>query len=151
MVEVTTRLPFSNNHPSEVDGKLAVTPGSGFARIRGAHLRIAERLLPNRPSFVRTNRSPDGRFDPTRCRHVYSSWHRKPSRCRFADFPSDPPRRLNPSYGTPRTQLPKKHRVGPRAVAAASRRLSNGQILPLQADVHPICSFTDSIRIRASL
>ena len=100
-VEVTFAPPLHGSH-LEMDGKLAVTR-LGFAKVWGARLRIAERLLPSRLSFLRTVRSPDGRFDPTRCRYVDPSWHRKPSRCRFAGFPSDPSCRANPPHRAPRT------------------------------------------------
>lgn len=98
-------------------------------------VKNAERLLPDRASVVRTIRSPDGRFDRTRCRLVYSSWHRKPSPSRFAAPPSESPRRANPPRRAPTTQLSKKHPVGSRAIALASGRLSSGHPIPLLADV----------------
>jgi len=53
------------------------SPRGGFiSRIGISRLK----LLPDRPSFLRAIRSPDGRFDRTRCRLFRPSWHRMPSR-----------------------------------------------------------------------
>jgi hypothetical protein len=52
-------------------------PSGGFiSRTRISRLK----LLPDRPSFLRAIRSPDGRFNRTRSRLLCPSWHRKPSR-----------------------------------------------------------------------
>jgi len=133
-----------------------ILPGLALPDIpSGAHhLKERGQLAPGRPSFVRTVRSPDGRFDPTRCRFLYPSWHRKPSGGRFADLANDPPDRANPHHRAPGTQLSNKQPVGSCAVASASRRLANRQPIPSRR-LRRTCSFTESIelalRIRASL
>jgi hypothetical protein len=113
-------------------------------------LENADSWPPGRPSFVRTVRSPDGRFDPTRCRFLYPSWPRKPSGGRFADLANDPPRRANPPHCAPGTQLSKKQRVRSRAVAPASRRLSSGQLIRSKPTFEPNLLFYRIDSSRAS-
>jgi hypothetical protein len=112
-------------------------PSGGFiGQTDLATYNFAAKAAPRPSSFCRAIRSPDGRFDRTRCRLFCPPWHRKPRR-RFSTSPV-PTKRVSPG-GSARCAHPRLRAPGPQLPKEpAGRSSSVGACAP-------------GFRIRASL